>query len=360
MKFVKTAVAVAIAGIASAPLVATATTTISGVVQVKVQDDDVDGSKVNFAAGDVRAAIGTEHELNSGLTGYGNLQLNLDDLTGQGGIAQDFATIGEDGAPLDPDNTANDRDPLNLSSPATVSADNVYVGVKGGFGDIRWGEIPLGVEYGQLANDIHDVGGTVAAGLSYTGAFGPVSFGLNYSPDADNNSDMVGVGAKFNYGGFTIGLGAEDRGELMNASVGTSFAFAGFSVGVQYWTMEQADSEGSAAVAAVAADPTATPPVEAVAAVAAVAGGSVGDSTNIALKLGYGIGDLSLGLTFSLLGADDGDGDEETVLRLDAGYDLGGGMDISTRINSTSTDVAAGGDDVDDVLYWRVMLTKNF
>ena len=320
MKFVKTAVAVAIAGIASAPMVATATTTISGVVQVKVQDDDTDGSKVNFAAGDVRAAIGTEHELNSGLTGYGNMQLNLDDLTGQGGINQEGVLSGT----VDPDGTVNDRDEVNLSSPATVSADNVYVGVKGGFGDIRWGEIPLGVEYGQLANDIHDVGGTVAGGLSYTGAFGPVSFGLNYSPDAENNSDMVGVGAKFNYGGFTIGLGAEDRGELMNASVGTSFAFAGASVGLQYWTMEQ--------------------------------DGDADDTTNIAAKLGYGIGDLSLGLTFSVLTPDEDAGAEETVIRLDAGYDLGGGMDISTRINSTSLDA----DDTDDVLYWRVMLTKNF
>jgi hypothetical protein len=138
---------------------------------------------------------------------------------------------------------------------------------------------------------------------------------------------MVGIGAKFNYGGFTIGLGAEDRSELMNASVGTSFAFAGASVGLQYWTMEQ--------------------------------DGNTDDTTNIALKLGYGIGDLSLGFTFSQLSADGGDGDEETVLRLDAGYDLGGGMDISTRINSTSTDAAAGVDP-EDVLYWRVMLTKNF
>jgi len=327
MKFTKTAVAVAIAGIAvaiagiaSAPMVATATTTISGVVQVKVQDDDAEGTELDFAAGDVRVAIGTEHELNSGLTGYGNLQMNLDDLTGEGGIAQDFAAVDADGNPIDPDGVDNDRDPLNLSSPATVSSDNVYVGVKGGFGDIRWGEIPLGVEYGQLANDIHDVGAAVADGLSYTGAFGPVSFGLNFSPEED--SDMIGLGGKFNYGGFTIGAGFEERAELANLAVGTSFAFAGASVGLQYWTQEQ--------------------------------DGDVDDVTNIAAKLGYGIGNVSLGLTFSML---DNSGDsEETVIRLDAGYDMGGGMDISTRINSTSDDV----DENDDVLYWRVMLTKNF
>ena len=317
MKFTKTAVAVAIAGIAAAPMIASAETTVSGVVQVKIQGDDSDDDSgdSNFASGDVRVGLNSSHALNSGLTGYGNLQMNLDNFTGQGGINQQVA-----GDLIDTDGTSNDRDVVNLSSGATVSSDNVYVGVKGGFGDIRWGEIPLAVEYGQLGNDIHDVGGTVVDGLSYTGAFGPVSVGLNYSPAP--NSDMLGIGAKFNVGGFTIGLGVEDRDERMNAAAGVAFSFAGASIGANFFTQEQ---EGDA-----------------------------DDTESFNVKLGYSISGVSLGFTYSNI---DRQGAEQNVIRLDAGYGLGGGMNISTRINMTDND---DGNDDNDPLYYRVMLTKSF
>jgi len=79
MKFQKTLVAVAIAGIAAVPMIASADTTLSGVVQIQATGNDSDGDAgdLRIAAGDVLFGIATEHELNSGLTGYGSLRSGI-------------------------------------------------------------------------------------------------------------------------------------------------------------------------------------------------------------------------------------------------------------------------------------------
>lgn len=344
MKFTKTVVAVAVTGLFAVPLAASAETTLSGLVQIKVQgfdDDNIDGDAGDpeTAAGDVRVAINTQQALTSGLTGYGNIQFNLDNLTGEGGINQTVAVE----TPVDPNDPGFDpanpfsRDDVNIGSSATVASDNIYVGVKGGFGDFRWGEIPLAVEYGQLANDIHDIGATVVDGLSYTGTFGPATIGVNYS--LENDSDMAGIGAKFAFGGVTFGLGYESRNlggdGSDNLAAGASFALAGFSIGAQYWI------KGLAGEDLQTSD----------------------DEENIAVKVGYSIAGVSLGLTYSLLNnAGFVSDNEESQIRLDAGYDLGGGMDISTRINLLDRNGNEDGEeDFDNSRTdYRVMLTKNF
>lgn len=325
MKFNKTAVAVAVAGFVSMPMMASAETTLSGLVQVKYQGSDADGDAgdLNMAAGDIRVAINTQQEIVGGLTGYGNIQWNLDDLTGEGGDLSVTSDAQEDTTGLGIDGTAG-----------TIAADNIYVGVKGGFGDLRFGEIPLAVEYGQLANDIYDVGATVGDGASYTGVFGPASVIVNYSLEQD--SDMAGVGAKAVFGGVTVGLGYESRNlggnDTANYAAGASFALAGFSIAAHYWLQEgdgRIDTDGDAQVASV--------------------------------QVGYGIAGVNLAVTYSLLTTDlsDGDSADDSSIRLDAGYDLGGGMDISTRITSTDNDPARDGIDSDLVDY-RVQLTKAF
>ncbi|MEE9321823.1 MAG: porin [Granulosicoccus sp.] len=301
MKFTKTAVAVAIAGIAAAPMIATADTTLSGDVQLQIKGSDADGDAgdAQIAAGDVLFGLVAEHELNSGLTGYGSLRFDYDALSNAGGSAVDAAGDAVKGGP---------------------SGDSVYVGVKGGFGDLRVGEIPLAVEYGQVANDIFDVGAEINGGISYTGSFGPVGLIANYSPAP--NQDAMGVGVKFGMGGFNIGLGAEDRDELMNASAGVSFGYAGASIALHYWTME----------AAAGAD----------------------DLTSIAAKVGYDFGDVSAALTYATQ-TDDGAVDESAI-RLDLGYGLGGGMEISTRITAGTDE----NDDNNDQTDWRIQLAKSF
>ena len=367
MKFQKTAIAAIVAGFAAAPMMASADTVLSGVVQVKFtgmeSDDDELQEDLNLAAGDVRAAIASEHELNSGLIGYGNLQINIDDLTGEGGITG----FGVQDDVADPDGSLTDEDLVELDSAATVSSDNVYVGIKGGFGDIRLGEIPLAVEYGQLANDIHDVGTTVPGGLSYTGTFGVVGFGLNYSPELD--SDMIGAGLNFNFAGATIGLGFEERAERALFAVGASYAIAGFSIAAHTWSAEdEFDPE-------LTINTTAEDQVD-------FGGFDFDDQNNIAVQVGYAIAGVNLGLTFSILESDTtanvgGDADavpavapdiveadsEETIIRFDAGYDLGGGMDISTRIQNKSTALDSDDprvEDPDDSLEYRVVLSKTF
>lgn len=301
MKFQKTLMAVAIAGIAAAPMIASADTTLSGVIEMQLKGSDADDvtdpvtnevtspGDLSVATGDVIVGIVSEHELNSGLTGYGSLRADIDQLSNAG---------------------------------SAFSADNIYAGIKGGFGDVRVGEIPLTVEYGQVANDIFDVGAEINGGVSYTGSFGPVGIGFNFSPE--NNSDAIGLGAKFGLAGFSIGVGVEDRAEAQNFSVGASYAIAGISLAAHLWTKEGADANGS-------------------------------DQESMSIKAGYGFGGVTAGLTFSTLTGDDvgtvAGGDEEAI-RLDLGYGLGGGTEISTRITAFSGDT--------ELTEYRVQLAKSF
>ena len=308
MKFTKTAVAVAIAGIAAAPMIASADTTLSGVVEIALQGTDIDDDELEVGTGDVLFGIVAEHELDSGLTGYGSLRVDLDRLSNQGSIFVE--------------NGPGEDDDLNIGSVGT--ADSIYTGIKGGFGDFRIGEIPLAVEYGQVANDIYDVGSEISGGMSYTGDFGPVGLVANFSPEG--NQDAAGLGAKFGIGGFSIGLGGEQRGEddLVNAAAGVSFAFAGASVAAHFWTKEVAEGAGD------------------------------GDLESASVKVGYGFGGVSANLTFSTL-QDDGATDKEAI-RLDLGYALGGGTLLSSRItqNNDNNDGDA------EFLEYRVMLAKSF
>ena len=317
MKYQKTLLAVAIAGIAAAPMVASADTTLSGVVQINVNGSDADDSELSVGVGDVLFGISAEQELNSGLTGYGNLRIDLDRLSNAG-------AIDIDGDPL------NDEDDVTVGSAGT--ADSIFVGIKGGFGDIRLGEIPLSVEYGQKANDIYDVGAEINGGLSYTGAFGPVSVGLNFSPAGndlrdDANGDplqdeiIAGIGAGFTLGGFDIGVGFEERHTLQNAAVGAAFKFAGASIAAHFWTQEEGNGDG--------------------------------DLESASVKIGYGFGGVSAALTVSNQ-TDDGATDDEAI-RLDLEYGLGGGTVLSSRITSETDNVAN-----DDVVSYRVQLAKSF
>ena len=197
---------------------------------------------------------------------------------------------------------------------STPAGDNVWVGLRGGFGDVRVGEVPDALEFGQVANDaLFDIGGE-DRGISYTGGFGPVTIGVNWSPQ--NDSDKTAAGVKFALGGFSVGVGAADIDGDTLATVGASFAIAGASVAVAYKDADFFETFG--------------------------------------FQLGYGIAGINASLTYEVFedGLDDGD----DLLRLDLGYDLGGGLDISTRIDTFSDD-----DNSDnDITSYRVLLAKSF
>ena len=284
MKFTKTAVALAIAGVAAVPFAAQADVTLSGSVGIQLggSDAETDGDDSagdpTLSGDDSVVNIGASHTMNSGLTAYGNYRL-------------DSALTG-----------------------STPAADNVYIGMKGGFGDIRIGEVPDASEYGQVAGDmLSDIGGE-NAGISYTGNFGPVQLGLNWSPQ--NNSDKIGAGVKFSLGGFAIGVGAADLDGDSRLSAGASFSFAGASVGVAYKDFDN-------------------------------------DRQTVGAKLGYSVSGVSIGLTYEAEAGDVNDGD--SALRLDLGYGLGGGMDFNFRAQSNMSDTAAN-----ELSTWRYLLTKSF
>lgn len=328
MKFTKTALAVAFAGMAAAPI-ASADVTLSGYLGFIIEGTDEDGDAANLGmvGDDSTLNVNASHELNSGLTGYGNWRV-------------DAALVG-----------------------SGASADNVHVGIKGGFGDVRIGEVPDALEYGQMANDaLFDIGGE-NQGISYTGNFGPATIGLNWSPEGSTGSqnfrpdddddlddragsDKIAAGVKFNIGGFALGVGVAsipsgdplgfDDDDIITEdataySVGASFGFAGASIAVALKSMEGDITVGGVDI------------------------GSQSRET-VGATLGYGIGDVSLKLTYEV---ETGDlAEDDNIIRLDAGYGLGGGMNISTRISSYTdeNDGLSGG----DLTEYRLLLSKDF
>ena len=323
MKLTKTVLAVAIAGIAATPMMASATTTLSGYVGVQFEGSDNDACttsaepdaavnlsdptdpdsdsicRVNsqgeafeegdarIASNDVNVGVSASQALNSGLTGYGSVRIDVD----------------------------------TLSSGSSFTADNVYVGVKGGFGDLRLGEVANPGEYGQLLDIINDMGVGIDAGIGYEGSFGGATVGASYSPAP--NQDVFGVGAKFAWSGLSIGVGMQNLDESTNISAQVGFSYAGASIGIGMNQIE--DGFTSAA-------------------------GATDDETAIGVKVGYSIAGVGLAVSFQ-----QEQESEDQVIRLDANYDLGGGLDISTRINSNS-----GATSADDSSDWRILLGKSF
>jgi len=327
MKCRKTVLAVAVAGIAATPMMASATTSLSGAVELRfagaddgvgcaadtvaTEDDEgetvftsgnggnVDGCIVNangdvedgddleIEAGDVIVGVNATQALNSGLTGYGNLRIDLDSTSGG----------------------------------TSFSADNVFVGFRGGFGDLRLGEVSNPGEFGQITDIVYDMGAGVDEGLGYTGSFGGATIGVSWSPAADQ--DLIAVGVRFNVGGFSFGAGVQDLDETTNSSISVGFAFAGASIGLGLSTIE----DGFEAT-----------------------DGSVDDETIFALTLGYSIAGFSLGL--NLQAADEIGGE---AAQFNAGYDLGGGLGVSFRFNAFDDDQVAS-----DTSDWRVQFAKSF
>ena len=77
--------------------------------------------------------------------------------------------------------------------------------------------------------------------------------------------------------------------------------------------------------------------------------------SRFSVKVDYAIAGIQAAITYSNV-EDDLNVDTDAI-RLDLGYDLGGGTFVSTRITN-ETDNTADGDD--DLLAWRLQLAKSF
>ena len=296
MKLNKMTAAMVLAGVAAAPM-AQADVTLTGQVAIGIigsdQDDVVDDAGVtidepgDFAifGDDTIINVNATEELSNGLTAYGNYRTDL-------GLVGDAAT-----------------------------GDNIHVGIRGDFGDVRIGEVPDATGFGQVAGDVggaqisSDIDGE-DFGISYTGSFSGATIGVNWSPAG--SSDRIAAGIKYSIAGFGIGAGWGDDDELGTLySLGATYDIAGASVAVAYKDFDNERETFSATAA-------------------------------------YGWNDISLGVT---LETEVGDVNEDDVsVRFDAGYNLGASTNISTRVNIFTDD----SDDDGDFIDYRLLLQKTF
>ena len=127
---------------------------------------------------------------------------------------------------------------------------------------------------------------------SYTNNFGPVIFGVNWSPEGA--SDRVAAGVTFNAAGFGIGLGVGNVNDETLSSIGATYALGA----------------GSAAIAFK----------------------DLGTHQSVGLNGSYSWGSLGLGLTWEQRLEDDGELDD-SLFRIDLSYGLGGGWTVSGRFD---------------------------
>jgi len=313
MKHTKTAAALALAGIAATPLAqADTTVTLSGQVAIGIIGSDVD----DIDAIDIGDPIGQDE---NGLTIFATEDDVVDaaqpgDLTLFGDDAIIAVRAETDiGAGLTA--YSNYRTDVSLTG-SGANGDNIFVGIRGDFGDFRIGEVPDATGFGQI-NDIlsgSDIDGE-DFGLSYTGEFSGFTFGVNWSPEG--SSDRVGAGVKFDFAGFGVGVGVGDDDGRTEFSAKATYAIAGFDVGVSFKDLDD-------------------------------------EFEVLGLEAGYGIGSWSFNVGFE--GAVGDVNEDDTVVRFNAGYDIAPSLNLSGRVNVFTDD----DDDDGDVVDYRLLLQKTF
>jgi hypothetical protein len=157
--------------------------------------------------------------------------------------------------------TVNDTvdvdDETSFTLAGTLSSDDMFVGVKGAFGEVRLGDTDNGcdaVDTGWVADDeyiSHSSGGCKAGdqnNVTYKGSRGPVSYAASFSPDVDNGSAVAGedafaVGIKGKVGPATVSLGYETETSVgSNVVLGVSGAFGPIAVGIRANNADDSDT----------------------------------------------------------------------------------------------------------------------
>ncbi|UJS25739.1 porin [Thiothrix winogradskyi] len=225
----KNILAIAVATALIAPAAAMAETTLYGKLHASAGEvKDAAGTKTTAVEShSSRFGIKGSTELNDGMSATYGLEYGLDiDGDNGGGAAAggNVGTTGTTGAPL--------------------SARNTFVGLKGGFGEVRLGRhdtpaklATAGLDvfadtYADMANiinaDAHRVNNVVA----YINKFGPVGFaaahstGIGSATTGDGSAEANSVMANYSTGPFYAGLGYTD---VDGGSIATGTAGAGVS-----------------------------------------------------------------------------------------------------------------------------------
>lgn len=108
---------------------------------------------------------------------------------------------------------AKAADPTLVDTGKDVTTDDIYVGMKGGFGEVRFGDTDGGcdaTEVGGYPDYISDINLSKCNtgdqnNITYIGTAGAATYAISYSPE--NNMDYMSVGAKAKLGNATVSLG---------------------------------------------------------------------------------------------------------------------------------------------------------
>jgi hypothetical protein len=226
MKLKTLAIAVAVA---SVPFAAQADFAVSGDVSIGYfKDGDntdrfgANGSEVIF---DASEKVGN-------LTYFGHFEVNV------AGSSVDSTTNVE----------GDSAEESRITLAGQLSSDDMYVGVKGAFGQVTIGDTDNGcdaTDVGFVASDeyiSHDSGGCKASdqnNITYKRTAGSVTYAASYSPDVDAGSanageDTFAVGVKSKFGPATVSLGYESetsRGD--NIIFGVAGKFGPVTLGIR-------------------------------------------------------------------------------------------------------------------------------
>ena len=212
MKLKTLAIAIAMGAM---PFAAQAEVSIGGDVTVSYQEDGTGGASTFDGSG--TEVIFNASEKVGGITYFGTATANLNG-TGSG-----------------------------------VEADDVHVGMKGGFGTVKIGDTDNGcdtVDTGWVADDVfisHDSGGCKGDdthNITYSNTRGPISYAASYSPE--DSADNFAVGIKGKLGPVTASLGYEDGDGITNGSnvtMGASGSFGPVAVGVRANKLDGGDTD---------------------------------------------------------------------------------------------------------------------
>lgn len=198
----------------SAATMASAEVKLSGQVGVQLTSDN--GARATVETKSTRLNVYADQEIGSA-TVYANVRLNLD------------------------------------NKKASISSSKGYVGIKGGFGDFRFGDAGTGCGYTEVggvgvtsaqvldgkadASDCSPIDGTAKnQGVRYTNDFGSFKVGASYRPGDFLATDQysIGLGGEFGPVKASLGYTGHASVDAETIQLGVEGAFGDFKVGAQY------------------------------------------------------------------------------------------------------------------------------
>lgn len=234
----KSIIALAVAGVLAAPLAAQAAPKVYGKMHINMGTVD-NGSDDNFQVQSFASRVGVkgEHDLGNGLKATYKAEWQIDP-DGNGGGTDEY-TIHENGTDLNNDGDTTDVLTFedNTDGTSGFSRRNMYAGIKGSFGEFRFGrhDTPLKMvqgkfdQFGDTLADLKNAGDQDGENradnvLAYLGKSGNLSYAIALIPgegdgvDAgDGVADTTSVSLAYKEGPLYIGIAADSYDDTAGA-----------------------------------------------------------------------------------------------------------------------------------------------